>query len=143
VDGSGAAYVTGWTYSTDFPTENPYLDTHQGGFSDAFVTKLCLSVSGVEEISSDQLPETYSLQQNYPNPFNPTTTISFSVKTKSHVKITVYDVLGRQVETLVDETLSCGNYRTEFDGVDHASGVYFYELETDGFTESRKMVLAK
>ncbi|MBU8933895.1 MAG: SBBP repeat-containing protein [candidate division Zixibacteria bacterium] len=142
VDTSGCAYVAGFTSSSNFPTENAYQADYAGGF-DAFVTKICPSASSVEQEPGDIIPKAFLLQQNYPNPFNPTTTISFSVKSKSHVKITVYDVLGRQVVTLVDETLSCGNYNTKFDGANLASGVYLYELEADGFTESRKMVLAK
>jgi len=99
-------------------------------------------VTSVISVSS-KLPKGFSLSQNHPNPFNPTTTIRFSIKRRSHVRITVFDVLGRTVATLVDEALGAGDYRTAFDGTNFASGVYFYELETDEYTESRKMLLLK
>jgi hypothetical protein len=99
-------------------------------------------LTGVENISSE-VPSSYSLGQNYPNPFNPITNFKFSIKNSGDVKLVVYDVMGREVQTLVNERLQPGVYETSFDGSMLNSGVYFYKLMTDGFTETKRMVLLK
>jgi photosystem II stability/assembly factor-like uncharacterized protein len=99
-------------------------------------------IVSVKNISSET-PSSYSLSQNYPNPFNPTTKINFDVVRSGDVKIVVYDIMGREVQTLVNESLKSGTYETTFDGSMLNSGVYFYKLITDGFSESRRMVLLK
>lgn len=81
--------------------------------------------------------------KNYPNPFNPTTTISFTLQESSYVKLTVYDRLGREVKTLVDENRNAGTHTTEFNASGLPSGIYFYRIKTDSRTEVRKMILAK
>ena len=103
---------------------------------------------GVRLSGEGNLPATYTLGQNYPNPFNPTTQIAFDVPTKSHVTLTVYNVLGQQVTTLVNEKLSAGSYEADWDGRSSggnevASGIYFYRLHTESFTQTKKMVLLK
>lgn len=90
----------------------------------------------------DRIPH-FSLQQNYPNPFNPTTTIRYSLGTSAHVKLTVYDLLGRQVQVLVDEPQSAGNYTLPFDGRRLASGLYFYRLSAGAFVDEKRMMLLK
>jgi hypothetical protein len=90
----------------------------------------------------------YELQQNYPNPFNPTTTISFAIPEPSNVKVIVYDMLGKEVATLVNEERASGAYNVVWNGLDEsgfqvASGVYFYALETQNFTQIRRMMLVK
>ena len=87
--------------------------------------------------------ESYSLSQNYPNPFNPTTNIKFDVAKFSNVKIIVFDIMGREVQTLVNESVKPGTYETSFDGSSLASGVYFYKLITSGFTETKRMLMIK
>jgi hypothetical protein len=94
-------------------------------------------------ISEGKFPEMFSLRQNYPNPFNPTTNIKFNIAKSGVVKIVVYDVIGREVQTLVNERLQQGAYSTTFDGTTLNSGVYFYRLTTDKYSESRKMLLIK
>ena len=89
------------------------------------------------------IPTTFSLQQNSPNPFNPTTNISFDIAKLSNVKIVVYDVIGREVKILVNESLQPGNYEASFDGNTLNSGVYFYKLISDDFTETKRMLLIK
>ncbi|MCK4302181.1 MAG: T9SS type A sorting domain-containing protein, partial [candidate division Zixibacteria bacterium] len=86
--------------------------------------------------------------QNYPNPFNPTTTIRFHLERRESVKLTVYNVLGRQVATLIDETLSAGSHEAIWTGTDDnrnavASGVYFYRLAAGELTDRKKMVLMR
>jgi hypothetical protein len=97
---------------------------------------------GVEPVSN-VIPETYSLSQNYPNPFNPTTNIKFAIPTAGNVKLVVYDLLGREVYTLVNEMKTAGNYVVDFDASELSSGVYFYKLETGSFTQTKKMLLVK
>jgi hypothetical protein len=88
-------------------------------------------------------PSAYALNQNYPNPFNPTTTITFALPKAENVKLVVYDILGKEVRTLVNEFRQAGNYEVPFDASGFSSGVYFYRLETPNFTETKKMLLVK
>jgi hypothetical protein len=94
-------------------------------------------------INNNEIPTNYSLEQNYPNPFNPTTNIKFSLPNTGLVKLIVFDILGREVATLVNEVKSAGNYTADFDASTLSSGVYFYRLESGSFTESKKMLLVK
>jgi len=93
--------------------------------------------------SNIEIPKNHSLSQNYPNPFNPTTRISFDLPKAGLVTIKVFDVLGKEMETLVNESLKPGTYEAAFDGSQYPSGVYFYRLSTKGFTETKRMVLIK
>jgi hypothetical protein len=149
VDGSGNAYVTGLTTSSNFPTLNPYQATSHG-YQDAFVTELYFD--GANDVSDEMtpisLPEKPALDQNYPNPFNPSTEICFDIPKPSFVSLDIYDVLGRLVTTLIDEQLTAGSKRVRWDGRDDtgaevASGVYFYRLKTGDHVEVKKMVLLK
>lgn len=97
---------------------------------------------GVQTISSE-VPKQFLLQQNYPNPFNPNTVIRFQIKGNGLAKLTVYDILGREVETLVNEFLKPGSYEVDWNALNNPSGVYFYKLVTGGFSETKKMVLLK
>lgn len=96
--------------------------------------------SGIED---EKVPTEFLLSQNYPNPFNPSTRISWQSPIGSHQTLTVYDVLGNEVATLVDEFKPAGSYEIEFNSDNLASGVYIYRLQTDGFTETKKMVLLR
>jgi len=89
------------------------------------------------------LPETFALGQNYPNPFNPTTNINFDLPKAQFVNLTVYNVLGQKVATLVDENISAGTHTVQFDARNLASGIYVYRLQTDGFVKVRKMLLTR
>jgi len=97
---------------------------------------------GIQNISTE-IPSKYSLSQNYPNPFNSMCNVQFSMSNAGNVKLVVYDIMGREVQTLVNERLNAGTYETTFDGTMLTSGVYFYKLVTDGFTETKKMILIK
>ncbi|MFZ4591511.1 MAG: T9SS type A sorting domain-containing protein [Ignavibacteria bacterium] len=92
---------------------------------------------------SAEVPNAYSLSQNYPNPFNPMTNVKFSIVNAGDVMIVVYDIQGREVQTLVNERLNAGTYEVKFDGSMLTSGVYFYKMVTGGFTETKKMLLIK
>ena len=98
--------------------------------------------SSIVEVTS--LPTKYSLGQNYPNPFNPSTTISYQLPVAAgHVSLKVYDVLGREVATLVNEQKAPGNYEVKFDGSKLASGVYIYRIEAGKFSDLKKLLLIK
>jgi hypothetical protein len=103
-------------------------------------------VTGVE--NSGGIPTEFALGQNYPNPFNPTTEITFAVPKQTNVKVVVYNLAGAEIATLVNQSMSPGNYRAMWngrtdDGRSVASGVYFYHLQADGFTATKKMTLLK
>lgn len=97
----------------------------------------------VSEPSVSSRPNTFELAQNFPNPFNPTTIINYTLATASTVRLKVFDILGREVATLVNERKPAGNYTVRFNGANLASGVYFYRLETETFTATKKMMLIK
>ena len=97
---------------------------------------------GVEP-TSNAIPKVFSLEQNYPNPFNPTTVIKFGIPKSGLVKLVVYDLLGRTVETLVNENKEAGNYQVDFNATNLASGVYFYRIEAGDFIAVKKMLLIK
>ena len=88
-------------------------------------------------------PLSYKLNQNYPNPFNPTTIISFSIPIQEKVSLKVYNILGVEVSTLLNEVQTAGNYSIRFDAKNLPSGIYFYELRTGNFRNVRKMILLK
>ena len=85
----------------------------------------------------------FYLFQNYPNPFNPTTKMDYSIPRASFVTLKVYDILGREVATLVNEEKPAGNYEVEFNGKGLSSGVYFYRIQAGNFVSTKKLVLLK
>ena len=89
------------------------------------------------------VPQNFILHQNYPNPFNPVTKIRFGVPENSLVKISVYDALGKSIETLVNENLSAGSYEVQFDGSKFAAGVYYCRMTSAGFSDVKKLILLK
>jgi hypothetical protein len=99
-------------------------------------------VIGVEK-EKENLPVQFALYQNYPNPFNPSTTIEFDIPERSNLKLVIYDILGREVETLIDKELEPGKYKLNFTATNLPSGVYFYTLKTPKFTKTNKMLLIK
>jgi len=102
-----------------------------------------LGTTSVERDDSKGTPDGYALQQNYPNPFNPTTSIEFSVLQSGFVTLKVYDLLGKEVATLVNEPKGVGNYRVAFDARDLPSGTFFYTLRSGSYVEMKKMILMK
>jgi hypothetical protein len=99
-------------------------------------------MAGIKSISNE-IPSEYKLYQNYPNPFNSTTNIKYQITNKKWVILKVYDILGKEIETLVNEKQSPGTYEVAFDGSKYSSGIYFYRLATDEFKETKKLVLLK
>jgi hypothetical protein len=107
-----------------------------------YCTYGCENFTGIEP-SGGIIPQTFSLSQNYPNPFNPVTNIKFSIPNASFVRILVYDISGREVARLLDKQMTAGNFTVDFDASNFASGVYFYRMEADGFSEVKKMMIVK
>ena len=91
----------------------------------------------------DELPKQYVLSQNYPNPFNPSTTIHFELPRAAHVILKVYNILGEEVVTLIDEEKTAGKYDVKFDGMRFSSGVYVYRLTSGDFVSTKKLILIK
>ncbi len=98
---------------------------------------------GVVETGSETIPGKFVLAQNYPNPFNPTTSIAYALPRATHVRLAIYDVLGREVATLVNKVQPAGSYSVRFDAAGLGTGLYFYRLQTDSFTQTHKMLLAR
>lgn len=128
VDANHNVYVTGRSYAaaTNFD----------------FVTVKYSIPAGITH-NGNKIPDRFSLEQNYPNPFNPNTVISFSLPKESTVKLTIFDMSGREVSELINSTLTAGNYKINFDGNGVSSGIYFYRLNAGEFTATKKMILIK
>jgi hypothetical protein len=146
----------GVTEQVDNPTLIKSFNTWQTtkeGFGTPYNLRLSAEVvkiglaAGIDEPLA-QVVRSYSLEQNYPNPFNPTTKISYSLGTSGPIKLVIFDVLGRQVRTLVDEIKSVGIYQVEWDSRNAAgqlvpTGIYFYQLTSGQGVLTKKMLLVK
>jgi hypothetical protein len=97
----------------------------------------------ITEVEDFNQPSNYSLEQNYPNPFNPSTTIEFSIPKSEIVSLKVFNVLGKEVATLINGQVETGKHKIEYDATGLNSGVYFYKIESENYTETRKMILLK
>ncbi|MBX7042008.1 MAG: T9SS type A sorting domain-containing protein [Ignavibacteria bacterium] len=126
--------------------ENPFTKVF------AYVDNQIVDVTRTLETTSDNnpgaedntiVPKEYSLQQNFPNPFNPATRINYELPAESFVTLKIYDITGKEMETLVNENQNAGTYSVQFDGSRFASGVYFYRFEAGNYVQVRKMFLVK
>ena len=106
------------------------------------ITRCTCPVTAISTISNE-VPTSYKLGQNYPNPFNPVTNIEFSIPKNSSVKISIYDNTGKLVDILFSGESKPGTYKITWDAVNYASGIYYYSLQTDEFTMTKKMILVK
>lgn len=100
------------------------------------------SLTSVSQISTN-VPDKFSLKQNYPNPFNPSTKISFNIKNATFASLKVFDMTGKEVKSLINENVAAGSFEVTFNASELNSGVYFYTLKTNEFTETKKMMLVK
>ncbi len=131
---------TGGTQVTVSAADTTSPDTGIIHVSD--ISFIILGVTGVKQ-ENNTIPKNFNLEQNYPNPFNPTTTINYSVSMAGLVTLKVYDELGREVETLVNEQKAPGNYIIDFNAAGLSSGVYFYQLKAEEYISTKKMILLK
>jgi hypothetical protein len=107
------------------------------------IRTITLRLNNVREIGNGIVPSVSRLEQNYPNPFNPVTHLQFTIATRRFVRLKIYDILGREVATLVNQLMTPGTYLVEWDASRNASGVYFYQLQAGNFVETKKMLLLK
>jgi len=112
------------------------------GFLYAWGLRINNSTGDVDNLS-DLMPTEFAIEQNFPNPFNPTTKIKYQIHTASHVILKIFDILGKEIKTLVSEEKQAGYYNVEFDGSRLSSGVYFCRLITKDFSKTIKMLLTK
>lgn len=143
-----------WAVAFDTPTHQTKATVSEGDkvFVARRVDSDTVSFLQVTAFSSDwnvtappngTTPSSFVLHPNYPNPFNPTTEIFFDLPRRTEAKLQIFDLMGREVTTLINTTLNAGTHRVEFNGKDLASGVYFYRLESGAVIETKKMVLLK
>jgi hypothetical protein len=122
-------------FRDDQPAADPFADQGRGGAK--------TGASGAVSTSAVTVPREYDLAQNFPNPFNPSTIIRYGLPARSHVTLTVFNILGQEVRALVDESREAGIYDVRFDATGLASGVYFYRLQAGNFVQTRKLVLLR
>lgn len=134
-DGTGASGNTLYPGWTELGTNHSSLFLN----ASLWVAKL----SGLTSIANNTIPVNFKLEQNYPNPFNPSTKINFSIPKSEFVTLKIYNSIGKEVKTLVSENLNSGNYEYTFSGSELSSGVYFYNITTQDFSETKSMTLIK
>jgi S-formylglutathione hydrolase FrmB len=127
----------------------PYAGTHSGQLNSRFPISLIFLDSVMREVptgivkESSLSPNSFMLYQNYPNPFNPSTAISFRIPSRSFVSLKVFDLIGREVATIVSEEMPAGSYTKQWNAEKTSSGIYFYRLQAGSSTETKKLVLLK
>jgi hypothetical protein len=133
------------TCNLDVSTQIPSLEVDLNGDGTIDTTYIPAVITAVDNMESQELqfPKEYSLSQNYPNPFNPATTIRYYIPNAVVVKLIIYDLLGREVKTLVNDFQQSGEYTKQFDGGNLSSGVYFYTLQAGDFVQTKKLILLK
>ncbi len=141
------AYKTNYTVTIGSGAKSTFGTTIDGNKDsvggDPYTLQFRTQMDPTSVSSETSKPITFRLEQNYPNPFNPTTTIGFSVAEISSVSLTVYDVLGREITSLVNEKLNQGEYSIQWDAKNYSSGIYFYKLATEKNTSIKRMMLVK
>jgi plastocyanin len=124
---------------------NYRCDTHHSsGMTGSFAS----TITGIDERQSNTAPVVYQLENNYPNPFNPSTSIGFQLPAEEHVEMRIYNLLGQEVRTLINERRTAGSHRVVWDGRDEngelvASGMYIYQIKAEGFVSARTMLLVR
>jgi len=137
--GSGSEYV-------DQNVEGGQLYTYRiKAYKDSLGSEYSNETSFLVDVNeeSGEIPKEYSISQNYPNPFNPTTKIKFALPENAMTKIIIYDLLGREVETIINKELEAGYYEINFDASNLTNGVYFYKMQVGSFIQTKKMILLK
>lgn len=137
---SGSSYLLSSTVGETFIGKTVNIENrHNLGFWYVYKQSIITEVEKEEE----NLPTMFKLEQNYPNPFNPSTVIKFGVPEKSTVVLKIYDILGGEVTTLVNEEMDPGWYKREFDASYYSSGVYIYRMQAGSYVSTKKMILLR
>jgi len=142
---SGAPSTSAWIYDHVFtsPGQNPYYCEIHGGPGGVDMSGN-VTVESLSAVGDEINPLTkFQLKQNYPNPFNPTTNIQYTIGTGQFVQLKVYDAVGNEVATIVNEKKPAGNYVVNFNAENLGSGIYYYQLKTKDFIQTRKMIVLK
>jgi hypothetical protein len=142
--GSGGGTISGGGYTMLSTAGQPFIGRSQSAELNLFAGvwhqyNIATSVEPIE----DQVPREYRLEQNYPNPFNPSTTIRFSIPERQNVRLSVYDLLGREVAKLIDEEMNAGWYSVVYHAAGLSSGVYVYRIHTESFVSTKRFILLK
>ncbi|MFH1195529.1 MAG: T9SS type A sorting domain-containing protein [bacterium] len=141
---SGGASIVGSNYSITGTTGQTFIGTTAENFMVSSGFWYTTSAILTNIISTDDyIPFKFSLEQNYPNPFNPTTTIRFSIPERTNVVLKIFDLLGAEITSLVNEELKPGVYQVVFNATGIASGIYFYSIQTGEFHEVKKLMIIK
>ena len=139
---SGPAEPAPWEFTHTFTSQGDfpyYCEPHQSmGMTGTIIVQNPSAVNDDEVVANH-----FELDQNYPNPFNPSTRINYTVPTSSFINLKVYDILGNEVAVLVNEEKPAGNYEINFDASRLTGGVYFYQLTSNSFVDTKKMILLK
>jgi hypothetical protein len=148
IPAGAGTYDYQFTYYMDPVWQNNRIYTAAFVQNDASPQKEIVNINKADQVTSISnisatIPDAFSLSQNYPNPFNPATKIKFTIPKESKVRLYVYDVLGKTVADVVNENLIAGVYEIQFDASMLSTGIYFYKLEADGFTDVKKMMVIK
>lgn len=141
----GDGNLTGQYFRIDSYQLTKTLESQISGviyFDDLRAVKKVFGASGTDDEHSTT-PASYFLSQNYPNPFNPATVINYQLPSAGNVIINVYDLLGNKIAILLDEYKQAGRYKVEFNAEALSSGVYFYQMLTDNYIDTKKMILVK
>ncbi|MFC2094333.1 T9SS type A sorting domain-containing protein [Bacteroidota bacterium] len=117
-------------------------DTRESVYSNTIDVSI-VEIGKINQLANQTIGAEYKLEQNYPNPFNPVTVIRFSLKDNSFVTLKVFDILGTEIEVIINKVLSAGNHQVQFDGSNIESGIYFYEIRANEFRDVNKFILIK
>src|SRR4030095_1512086 len=131
-------------YAIGTDGSNVYITGESGGNGSGLdIVTLKYSQLTVVNLRSGEIPTNYSLSQNYPNPFNPVTRIKFQIPHQGNVHLAIYDIMGKEMEVIVNENLQPGTYEIEWNATNFASGVYYYRITAGDFSETKKLILIK
>jgi len=142
---SGSVAPAPWEYTHTFTTagNNPYYCEPHGGPGGSGMAGVII-VQNPSDVNDDGvIAGEFELEQNYPNPFNPSTRISYTIPSASLVNLKVYDAIGNEITTLVNEEKQSGIYSVDFDATDLTGGIYFYQIISGSFVKTKKMILLK
>jgi hypothetical protein len=136
----GMPYALVFDLTIVYPNRHIRATTHGNGvFERSLIPNPLLGITK----NGGDVPKEFILHQNYPNPFNPSSKINFDIAKSGNVSMSVFDITGKLITTLVNERLQPGSYEAKFDGSSYSSGIYFYRLTTESYTDTKKMILIK